>query len=201
MKNILKIHSSPAGDYSFSNKLADAIVDKIVARNPGSNVKFKALYSDMYPHLGEVHLGAWFSAPDQHSEEQKSVISFSDLAVQEFLDADTIVIGVPMHNFGIPSNLKAWIDHIVRAGKTFEFRDGIPVGLVNGKTVYIAMSSGSIYSDGPYKPFDFVDPYLRAILGYIGVYDVSTVRAEGTAIPGVKDMALQRAIDSIQIQD
>lgn len=118
--------------------------------------------------------------------------------VDELLGADILVIGVAMHNFSIPSTLKAWIDHVVRAGLTFRFTEtGAAEGLSGGKQVYPAIASGNIYSEGPYRAFDFAEPYLRTILGLIRITDVTTFRVEGTAIPGIQETTLERAIARI----
>lgn len=114
-------------------------------------------------------------------------------------EADIIVIGVPIYNFNIPSALKAWLDHLVRAGKTFSYQTGRPEGLVKDKKVYLAIASGGVYSDGPMKSYDFAEPYLRAVLGFIGITDITTFRVEGTNVPDLKETALQKGIESVVI--
>ncbi len=200
MKKILSVTSSPVGNQSFSNQLAKAVVSQLQKVHPDAKLEEINLARTHYPHLEESHLNSWFVDPNDHSPEQRAALLHSDESIQKLMDADIIVIGTPMYNFGIPSNLKAWIDHVIRAGKTFVFQeDGTPKGLVNGKKVYIAISSGSIYSEGPSKVHDFVEPYLRTILGFIGITDVSVFRAEGTAIPGLREVALQKAVDTIRV--
>ncbi len=196
---ILEIISSPRKGASNSIKLSKAIVDKLVAANPGATVLTKDLTAQPFPHLEEAHLNAFFTPVDAHTDENKEAIRHSDQAIQEIKDADVIVIGAPMYNFSIPSTLKAWIDHIARAGVTFKYTENGPVGLITGKKLYIAETTGGIYSDGPYKAADFVSPYLKAILGFLGITDVTVVYAEGFAIPGVQDNALQKGIDSITV--
>ncbi len=102
--------------------------------------------------------------------------------IEELAAADILVMAVPMHNLGIPSTLKAWIDHVVRAGRTFAYTANGPQGLVTGKRAVIVLASGGVYSAGPTKPFDFQEPYLRAVLGLIGITDVDVVRVEGVAM-------------------
>jgi FMN-dependent NADH-azoreductase len=109
-------------------------------------------------------------------------LALSDALVAELQAADVIVIAVPMHNFGIPSALKAWIDHIVRPGQTFSYSKQGPRGLVEGKKVVLVFARGGVYSSGPMQPFDFQEPYLRTILGFIGMTDVEIVRIEGLAM-------------------
>lgn len=199
MKNILKIVSSPLGENSYSNKLSNAIVDKVLAANPGSTVTVHDLTTTAYPHLEEFHITSFNTPADQITDAHATALRNSDEAIQKVMDADVIVIGVPMHNFGITSTLKTWIDHVARSGKTFTFTETGAVGLVRGKKVYLAIASGSVYSDGPYKAYDFTEPYLRAILGFLGITDVTAFRVEGTAIPGIQDTALEKGINSIAI--
>ena len=104
-----------------------------------------------------------------------------------------------MYNFSIPSTLKAWIDHICRAGITFKYTEHGPQGMITGKKLYIAVTSGGIYSEGPYKAANFVSPYLQTIFGFLGMTDVTFITAEGFSVPGVQEQALQKAIDSIAV--
>lgn len=196
---ILEIISSPRKGASNSIKLSKAIIDKLVAANPGATVHTKDLTEHPFPHLEEAHLNAFFTPADQHTDENKEAIRHSNEAIAEIKDADVIVIGAPMYNFTIPSTLKAWIDHIARAGITFKYTENGPVGLVNGKKVYLAVTTGGIYSEGPYKAGDFVVPYLQSILAFMGMTDVVVNRAEGFAIPGVQDTALEKGIENIKL--
>lgn len=199
MKKILHVISSPRGEASFSIKLGNAIVDKLKDSYPGSDVKEVNLVNMQFPHLEEAHLTSFFTPPESRTEENKAAVRHSDEAIQELMDADVIVIGAPMYNFTIHSSLKAWIDHVVRAGVTFRYDENGAEGLVKNKKVYIAETSGAIYSEGPMQPYDFAAPYLKTILGHIGLTDVSVFRIEGTAIPGVQDSALEKGINSIQL--
>ena len=121
-----------------------------------------------------------YAVPEQRTPEQAKTIALSDALIDELFAADTIVMAVPMHNFAPPSTLKAWIDHIARAGRTFSYSYG-PEGLINGKRAIVVLASGGMYSNGPAKPFDFTEPYLRTVLGFIGIADVEVVRVEGVA--------------------
>jgi FMN-dependent NADH-azoreductase len=199
MKKILHIISSPRGGASLSIKLGNAIIEKIKAENPGSTVKETDLVTLHFPHLEEAHLTSFFTPVESRTPANIEAARHSDEAIQEIEDADIIVIGAPLYNFSIHSSLKAWIDHIVRAGITFKYDESGPEGLLKGKKVYIALSSGGIYSEGPWKPFDFVEPYLKHILGFIGLTDVTIFRVEGSNIPGVKETALEKGISSIHL--
>lgn len=197
MKKILHIISSPRGDNSFSIKLGNAIVDKLVAAYPGSTVTENNLAKKQFPHLEEAHLTSFYTPEESRTPQDLEAIKHSDAAIKEIKDADIIVIDAPLYNFGIPSTLKAWIDHISRKGETFTYGENGPEGLIKGKKLYIAVASGGVYSEGPMQPYDFVVPFLKAYFGFIGMTDVSVFRIEGTAIPGVMETALETGINSI----
>jgi len=195
---ILHIISSPRGEASFSIKLGNAIVEKLQAKYPDSTLKEHDLTSTPFPHLEEVHLNAFYTPAEAHTPELTEAIKHSDAAIAEIKDADVIVIGVPFYNFSIHSTLKAWIDHISRAGVTFAYTENGPQGLIKDKKVYLALASGGVYSEGPYAPYDFATPYLKAFLGFIGMTDLTTYRVEGISVPELKDTALEKAIASIE---
>ncbi|HEX9509557.1 MAG TPA: NAD(P)H-dependent oxidoreductase [Puia sp.] len=197
MKKILHVISSPRNGASFSIQLGNAIIEKIKAANPGSTVKETNLVSTRFPHLEEAHLTSFFTPPESRTPESIEAVRHSDEAIREIQEADILVIGAPLYNFSIHSSLKAWIDHIVRSGITFRYDANGPEGLVKGKKVYIAMASGGVYSEGPMQPYDFVLPYLKWILGFIGLTDVTVLRIEGTAIPVIQDTAVEKGLKSI----
>lgn len=199
MKKILHIISSPRGAASMSIKLGNAIIEKIQATYPGATVTESNLVKKQFPHLEESHLAAFFTPAESRSAENQEAIRHSDEAIQEIQNADIIVIGVPFYNFGIHSTLKAWIDHIARAGVTFKYGENGPEGLIKDKKVYLAIASGGIYSDGPMQGFDFAAPYLKSVLGFLGMTDVSVFRVEGASIPVIQDSALEKGIESIII--
>lgn len=199
MKRILHLISSPRGDESFSIKLANAIIGKLQDQYPGSSIEEANLTGNNIPHLDTAHLRSFFTPVEQLTAEDQEAIRYSDAAISQLVAADIIVIGAPLYNFGIPSTLKAWIDHIARAGKTFRYDEQGAEGLVRGKKVYVAMSSGAVYSGGLYQPYDFVSPYLKAVLGFLGMTDLTFFRVEGVNIPGLKEQALDKAIKSISL--
>jgi FMN-dependent NADH-azoreductase len=196
---ILHLISSPRGEASFSIKLGNAIVNKLQKANPGSTVKTHNLVTEPFPHLEEVHLQSFYTPAEQYSPELTEAVKHSDQAIAEINEADAIVIGAPMYNFTIHSALKAWIDHIVRAGKTFSYSATGPKGLIEGKKVHLAISSGGVYSEGQLKSIDFIEPYLRTVLGTIGMTDVTVHRVEGVKIPELQDTALEKAVDAIAV--
>ena len=199
MKKILHIISSPRGEASLSIKLGNAIIEKVKAEYPASTVTERNLVMQHFPQLEEAHITSFYTPAENRTPANIEAARHSDEAIQELADADIIVIGAPLYNFSIHSSLKAWIDHIVRAGVTFKINENGAEGLIQGKKVYIAVSSGGIYSEGPWQPFDFAEPYLKHILSFIGLKDITTFRVEGSNIPGVKETALEKGISSIHL--
>ncbi len=198
MKKVLNIISSVKGDDSFSIKLSNAVLEKIISIYPNSSIHTHDLSKSPFPHLEEAAFTSFYTPQEKRTEEHKEALLHSDEAIKELMEADILVLGVPLYNFGIPSTLKAWIDHVARSGVTFRYADGRPEGLVKNKKVYLAMASGGIYSDGPMKSYDFAEPYLRAVLGFIGLTDITTFRVEGTVIPGMKETALPKALSRVE---
>jgi FMN-dependent NADH-azoreductase len=199
MKKILNITSSPRGAASSSIQLANVIIDKLRAAHPDAVVETVDLVNLHFPHLEESHLTSFFTPAEKHSAADKAAIRHSDQMIRSIQEADILVIGAPMYNFSIHSTLKAWIDHIVRSGVTFRVSEGHPEGLIKGKKVYVAISSGGIYSEGPMKSYDFIEPYLRFILGFIGLTDMTFFRAEGFNVPGIKETAMEKAAAAVTV--
>ena len=168
--NILHIDSSILGANSASRLLSRELVSRLTAENSGATVKYLDLAADSLPHLS----GGSLAQADQSEAARNAQ------AMGEFLAADVIVIGAPMYNFGIPSQLKAWIDRIVVKDKTFRYTQAGPEGLAKGKRVFVAVSRGSVYAPG--SPAEFAESYLKHVLGFIGISDVTFVRAEGLGI-------------------
>lgn len=196
---ILHLISSPRGEISFSIKLGLEIVSRLEARYPGSTVKTHDLTKAPLPHLEDVHLHSFITTPEKRTPELAEAVKYSEEAIAELMDADILVIGVPMYNFGIHSSLKAWIDHVMRAGITFRYTPDGPEGLLKDKKVYLAVSTGGVYSEGPRKSFDFAEPYLRKVLNFVGITDITSYKVEGTAVPELKDTAYSRAVEKIAI--
>jgi len=179
MKNILVIESSPRGSNSISRKLTAEIIDRLLIKYPNSKITMRDLTKNPFPHLTNDHINAFYTSDDTQSEEQKKLLQLSNEATDEFLKTDILVIGSPMWNWSIPSVLKAWIDHITRVEKTFIYsKEGIK-GLVNDKQVYIAVSRAGFYSHDPINNYDFQEPYLKAVLGFLGIKSVEFFHAEG----------------------
>ena len=199
-KRILQINSSIMGDKSYSRKLGNAIVEKIKVKYPNSTVEQLDLVESNIPHLTPETLNAFFTPEEHQTDVVRQALELSDTLIKQLFESDILVIGAPLINLTIHSSLKAWIDHITRRGITFGYNsEGIPIGFVSGKKVYVAMSSGGIYTDEQGKSNDFVAPYLKSFLGFLGMSDVTVVRAEGLHIPVIQDTALEKGVQSIVI--
>lgn len=180
---ILQIDSSPLGERSVSRKFTAAVVAALTAKHPGATVVSHDYGAAPLPHLDGTTIAAFFTPAEQRSPQLADAVKRSDAAAAELLASDIIVVGAPMWNFGLPSGLKAWIDHVVRAGITFRYTETGPVGLVPAdKKVIIVSARGGIYSDGPFKPYDHQETYLQGIFAFLGFRDISVVRAEGLAL-------------------
>lgn len=199
MKRILHLISSIQGAQSYSIKLGKAVVEKIMEKHPGSIVEEVNLNDLELPHLNLRILQSMFTPGEQLTPENRESLRYSDEAIKQLTAADIIVIGAPLYNFSIHTALKAWLDLITRAGITFSYNESGPVGLVKGKKVYVAMSSGGVYSEGPAQQNDFVAPYLKSFLGFLGMKEVDVFRVEGVKIPGIMEHALEKGIASIQV--
>lgn len=180
---LLHVDSSILGAGSVSRTLSAGIVEKLARTIPGLEITYRDLAADPVPHLSGAYLAAASADPAQvHPEMQQDLVRGSQI-LDEFLQADIVVIGAPMYNFTISTQLKAWIDRLAVAGKTFRYTANGPEGLAGGKRVIVASSRGGFYGAGtPLAAIDHQEPYLRTILGFFGITDVEYVRAEGIAM-------------------
>ena len=199
---LLHIDSSPLGSASVSRHLTRQAVAEWTARHPATAVEYLDLAADAPSHLDLEALGfrlgidARPPTPAQQRENARS-----ERLVSQFLDADCLVIGAPMYNFTIPSQLKAWIDRIAQAGRTFRYTAAGPEGLAAGKTVLVVSTRGGMYAGLPGEVMDHQESYLRAVLGFLGITDVRFVRAEGLALGDqAKATALAAAQSDIRAQ-
>jgi FMN-dependent NADH-azoreductase len=195
---LLHLDSSILGGNSASRKLSAAIVDQLTEATPGLDIVSRDLALQPLSHLSGEHLAAAQGAVPESPAIQKDVAA-SQAALEEFLAADIVVIGAPMYNFGIPSQLKAWIDRIAVAGKTFRYTANGPEGLAGNKRVIVAVSRGGLYSAGmPAAAFEHVESYLRGVFGFLGVTDLEIVVAEGLQIgPEQREKAMQGALQVV----
>lgn len=177
MSNVLVINSSVSGEGSVSRLLVDDAVAQLRRRDPSLKVVTRDLAANPVPHLAPDGV-AGVRTPTATTPAEILARDLSDALIGELRAADTIVIGAPMYNFGLPSTLKAWFDHVLRAGQTFSYSEAGPKGLLEGKQVIVIEARGGLYSEGPAQAADFQEPYLRHLLGFIGLTDVTFVRAE-----------------------
>ena len=182
MPTLLKVDVSPRGEYSISRKLGQQFAQDWKQSHPEGKIVARDLAVQALPYVDLPWIAGAFSAPDKHTAEHKAALKVSDELIAELQAADEILISTPMYNFNIPAALKAWIDHIVRAGKTFRLSGaGGFEGLLTGKKATVIIASGGAYPLGtPYEGYDQETPYLRAILAFVGLTDVTFVRAGGT---------------------
>lgn len=187
---ILQVNSSARREGSQSTRLANRIVERLVGAEPSATVKVRDLAAAPHPVLDEGALAALFTPEAQRTLEQARRVALDDELIAQVKAADVVVLGVPMYNFGVPVQLKNWIDAISRAGVTFRYTEKGPEGLLKGKKVYVALARGGLYRN---TPADTQVPYLRMVLGFLGMTDVNFVYAEGLAMG---DEAQQKGIAS-----
>ncbi|MBU1332520.1 MAG: FMN-dependent NADH-azoreductase [Gammaproteobacteria bacterium] len=176
MSQVLVIESSARTQGSVSRQLTGEFISHWQAAHPADTVTVRDLARDPVPHLDSSLLGGWMTPADQQSEAEKAALARSNLLTDELLAADVLVLAAPMYNFGIPSTLKAWLDHVLRAGVTFKYSETGPQGLLSGKRAIVLTARGGIYAGGS---MDHQEPYLRQALAFIGIHDVRFVHAEG----------------------
>ncbi len=192
---ILQINSSARTTGSHSTRLAEQIVERLQAAQPEAALTLRDLGKAPHPALDEATLGALFTPADQRSPAQVARVALDEALIAEVQAADVVVLGVPMYNFGVPAALKNWIDAIARAGVTFKYTDKGPIGLLQGKKVYVALARGGLYRD---TPADTQVPYLKMVLGFLGMTDIDFVYAEGVAMgPDAEKAALASAAQQI----
>lgn len=187
MNNILHIDASGRKTSSVSRQMSNEIIQKI------SNDQSKVTYRDVsqgLPFVDELMIGAYFTQKAERSEQQKQAIAISETIVKELMDADTVVIGIPVYNFSMPAGFKAWSDLAARVGETFKYTENGPEGLLESKKAYIAVASGGTKID---SEIDFLTPWLRHFLGFIGIHDVEIIQAEALNSNGVEAIKEARA--------
>ncbi|WP_027854216.1 FMN-dependent NADH-azoreductase [Marinobacterium litorale] len=195
MAKLLYVKSSIFGDQGQSSQLAESLINDWKAQNPGGEVVERDLAGDPIPHLDAGRFNAFITDPQERTAEQHAVVEFSDALIDEIRQADSVVIGVPMYNFGVPSQMKAWIDHLARAGVTFKYTESGPVGLLEDKPVILLATRGGQYKD---DGLDYQIPFVKQFLGFIGLNDTRVIFAEGLAMgDSVKDQVLSAARRSL----
>jgi len=182
MSSILLVTSSPRGSASHSTRVATELAAKLRGANPSSRLLVRDLATSPLPHIDPDYSAGIHTPVEERTPRQAEVVAVSDDVVEELLSADTIILATGFINFNISSTLKSWIDHVARAGKSFSYGEGGPKGLVTGKKVYVVLASGGIYSEGAAVQMDHAVPYLRSVLGFLGMTDVEVIRVEGVGM-------------------
>jgi FMN-dependent NADH-azoreductase len=202
MKQILIIEASPRGAESASRQLTNKLKERLATQYPEAKFVERDLAKDPLPHLDYRTVKAIFTRDQAEAESLKGVLHLSNQVTEEVLSSDLLVIASPLWNFGLPSSLKAWVDHIIRPGRTFRYTVDGAEGLALGKKAILVLASGGVFTDGPWKAWDTEEPYLRLILSFIGIVDVQTVRAEGMNIPALAPNAIptgEKAVEALEI--
>lgn len=177
--NILQINASARSAGANSTRVADLVVARLQAAHPAASLVVRDLATTPHPVLDEAALGALFTPADQRTPEQAARVALDDALIAELQAADVLVLGVPMYNFGIPVQLKAWVDAVARSGVTFRYTANGPEGLLKGKKVYVALARGGRYRG---TELDSQVPHLKTFLGFLGMTDVQFIYAEGFAM-------------------
>lgn len=193
---ILQINSSARTEGSHSTKLANALVERLSATQSQAEVTVRDLGRTPHPMLDETALQALFTPAEQRTPEQAARVALDDALIAEIQLANVVVLGVPMYNFGVPTQLKSWIDAISRAQVTFRYTEQGPEGLLKGKKVYVVLTRGGLYRN---TPTDTQTPYLKTLFGFLGMTDVQFMYAEGLAMgPEAEQAALESAQQQIE---
>ena len=181
MSNILFVTSSSRGSASYSNQIANKVIDELRDADPGAKIVVRDLTQNSLPHIDDDFVAATRGPNGPQTDRQREILATSNELVDELFAADTVVIAAPMINFSVASTLKSWIDYVARAGRTFSYSEAGPKGLVTGKRVIVISASGGVYSSGDAAAFDSQIPWLKNVLGFLGMTEVEVIRVEGTA--------------------
>ncbi|BAP43808.1 FMN-dependent NADH-azoreductase [Pseudomonas sp. 21LCFQ02] len=181
MSRVLIIESSARQEGSVSRQLTRQFIEQWKAAHPQDAISVRDLAVEPAPHLDATLLGGWMKPDDQRDASEQAALERSNLLTDELVAADVLVLAAPMYNFAIPSTLKAWFDHVLRAGVTFKYGETGPQGLLTGKRAVVLTARGGLYTGGA---MDHQEPYLRQVLGFIGIHEVTFIHAEGLNMGG-----------------
>ena len=196
MKQILHIISSPRKDQSFSLCLSKAIIKKLVCSDEVFKIVERDLTISEPPMLSDYQISAFYKKANERNEDEKRSLVYSDIVINEIQNSSIIVIGIAMYNLSVSAALKAWIDQIVRVNVSFKWNtDGTKDGLLPGKKVYLAIASGRVHSVKNYE-MEFIESYLKLILGSLGINEITTIRIEGTAKKNINNINFNQVVNS-----
>jgi FMN-dependent NADH-azoreductase len=180
--SILLVTSSPRGAASHSTRIATELAEKLHAADPSARLVVRDLVTNPLPHIEPDYATGIYTPAEARTARQAEVVGVSDAVLDELFAADTVILATGFINFNISSTLKSWVDHIARSGRSFSYGENGPKGLVTGKKVYIVLASGGIYSEGAAVQMDHAVPYLKSVLGFMGMTDVEVIRIEGVGM-------------------
>ncbi|MEK6152133.1 NAD(P)H-dependent oxidoreductase [Flavobacteriaceae bacterium 3-367] len=199
MKRLLRIDSSSRKEGSHSRKLADLVEEKWKTTHPKGKVVYRDLADFNVPHIHNKTIQGFYTPHDQRGASLKAALEISDELITELNDADDVLISSPLYNLNVPSNLKAYFDQVVRVGKTFGIdEDGKYFGMLKNKGAYLALCKGGSYLGTPMEPYDFQEPYLKTILGHMGIETKRAFSLEGTAYPEQLDNNMVKIKQQLQ---
>ena len=200
MSRVLIIESSARQQDSVSRQLTQTFIKQWQAAHPKDEIPVRDLAVNPVPHLDINLLGGWMKPAEQRTDIEQASLERSNLLTDELLAADVLVLAAPMYNFTIPSTLKAWLDHVLRAGVTFKYTETGPVGLAGNKTVIVASSRGGVYSTSEaLRALDHQESYLRTVLGFIGINEVDFIYAEGMGMgPEAQAKGIEQAKEQLE---
>lgn len=200
LRKVLVVEASPNGEQSQSKKGTKLVLDALRKTYANLEIRTRDLQTNPVPHLKGELIQAMFTKEDMRTNEMVESLKLSDELTDELLWADEIILATPMWNFSVPSVLKAWVDHVSRAGKTFSFTEKGLVGLAAGRPVYVVVASGSVFSEGVFASFDALTPFVKSWFAFIGITDVHIIRVEGLNDPNNHMRSFEKAqasVDSI----
>ncbi len=196
MATLLQLNTSLFRENGASSRLSRTYVEAWRRKHPDGKIIVRDLAAEPVPHLDANRLTALSSEPDNRTASQQAIVDLSDTLIAELRAADTVVIGLPLYNFGMPSTLKSWFDHVLRAGITFRYTADGPEGLVGDRKVHVLAARGDFYKD---TPQDTQTPFLTTLLNFIGIEDIEFVYAEGLAVSDeAREQSMDRAFDCVQ---
>ncbi|MDM3872556.1 NAD(P)H-dependent oxidoreductase [Porticoccus sp. W117] len=190
MKRLLSLQSSLFGAEGASGKLSEGFIARLQKNHPGLKITHRDLNQDPVPHLNAETFSGFSLDANERNASQQQAAQLSDQLIEELKDSDTIVLGLPMYNFGIPSTLKAWMDHIARAGVTFRYGENGPEGLLTGKKLYVIATRGGQYAG---TPADTQTEFVRNLFSFVGIRDIEFIYAEGLAMSDIREQSLSQA--------
>lgn len=201
MARLLRLDASARTQDSHSRDMADYFQRRWLDANPDDELIVRNLSEAPIPHIDAMTIAGFYTGKDQHTPAMRSATALSDTLIEELLSADALLISTPMYNFSVPSALKAYIDQVVRIGHTFEVTEAGLSGLIRGKSVYVVSAAGAVFSDAAMEGMDFLEPYLKTVLSFLGMREIVFFALEGTSTDPAalarSEVAARQGIDAL----